>query len=410
MDDKKINRGIGIVTISMIAIIVIVFIALSSNSHLAKGTYSVGTTCSDFYDGPTCRSMGCIWSVSNGCTGTLGEINCEVNQYLYNKKCYTCPSGYKSSGGSIPVTSCYISCAKNTYIASTGASSCTECPSGRKSNGGTVSFGSTSSCSCQYSSQENCESKQQTGRKCTMVSGCYVLDPNGCKDGYTEINGICAPSSPAPTCSSDRTYYPTGQPECESKSNGYVCSCDLKFCCKVTSIPLGGNDYECSNPGGFKGTCGQNTLRVCHGGGSFSCKLDNTTYNYTCVYEGTDANGFSISNCTLNSSDPTPSDPTPSDPTPSDPTPSDPTPSNPTPSDPTPSNPTPSDPTPSNPTPSDPTPSDPTPSDPTPSQPIPSNPRTGTMAIVFAWALGLGTLIYALWYFKKTVLLSNKQD
>ena len=298
----KYDNWMKFLTVSVIVIIVSVFTLTVTNTHLAKGTFSAETTCSDFYDGPTCESMGCSWSVTTGCTGTVNPPSssvppsCAINWYLSGGKCVECPNGYKSSGGSSTI--CYISCSANTYLASANATSCTQCSNGKTSKAHNVNYGNTSSCTCVYpQGQTQCESAQ-TGRKCSLVGGCYV--PDGCKTGYTDLNGICAPSSEPPTCSSDRTYYPTGEPECESKSNGYVCSCDLKFCCKVTTTPLGGDGYECTNPGGFKGTCGQSTLRVCQGGGQFSCKLGSSTYTYTCQYEGTDANGLSISNCTLN--------------------------------------------------------------------------------------------------------------
>ena len=37
------------------------------------------------------------------------------------------------------------------------------------------------------------------------------------------------------------------------------------------------------------------------------------------------------------------------------------------------------------------------------------NPKTGTLAIVLVWIVGLGTLVYSLWYFRKMKLLSNKK-
>ncbi len=46
-------------------------------------------------------------------------------------------------------------------------------------------------------------------------------------------------------------------------------------------------------------------------------------------------------------------------------------------------------------------PSEETPSDPTPSQPMSNNPQTGTVGIIVVWLVGLLSIVYALWYFKK---------
>ena len=71
-ETKKFDNWIGLLSISVVAIVVFVFILTVSNTHIAKGTYGAcSCTCAGLYENQCNSTAGCTWvSEFAGCEGT----------------------------------------------------------------------------------------------------------------------------------------------------------------------------------------------------------------------------------------------------------------------------------------------------------------------------------------------------
>ena len=151
------------------------YLAANGTSCVAcpAGSYCGGKTC-NFSTTDDCGKTACPGSMTSAAGSTVKTnckitcasgtylksngtscVSCAANNYCAGKTCNfntssncgitACPTGYSNSTGQSAKSSCQITCAANTRVASADAQ-CTSCSSGYVSSSHTVNAGSTSSC------------------------------------------------------------------------------------------------------------------------------------------------------------------------------------------------------------------------------------------------------------------------
>lgn len=186
---KNYDKWMGILSISVIAIVAVVFVSLVSGTHLAKGTYSVEVLPDDVNPGGG-STVNCGAGYGADSSATTGCSPCAAGYYsLANDNvCHPCLSGMYSSSGS---------------------NHCNYCPAGKWSSAASSSC--TQSCPIGYACVEGLKEKcpdtmySNEGKSCDTCPAGY-----SCKNGIKEL------------CTGNRYQDQTGKSECKVCPSGNV--------------------------------------------------------------------------------------------------------------------------------------------------------------------------------------------
>ena len=141
--------------------------------YSAAGASACSTVSSGYY------TTGCNTS-NNNCTG---QSQCTGATYCSSGVKNNCPSGYddNTTAGKTAASSCQISCAGGTYVATANAA-CTSVGTGYYKAAHTVNYGSTSTRSaCPSGYDDGAAASAQSGCKISVAGGKYIKTANSAR-------------------------------------------------------------------------------------------------------------------------------------------------------------------------------------------------------------------------------------
>lgn len=219
------DKWMGILSISVIAIVAVVFISLVSSTHLAKGTYGAQTFNCSVLEKDECNASGGVCDWENGVcvnveiTNSSPQNTCDDGQYLSGTSCLDCPAGYYCKNGvkvacqagkmSFAKSSQCSNCPTGMFSSSAGSNHCEYCPAGSWSTEGsaTCSEPCPQGYACVNGQQDKCPDTMYSneGKSCDTCPAGY-----SCKNGIKEL------------CTGNRYQDQTGKSECKVCSSGNV--------------------------------------------------------------------------------------------------------------------------------------------------------------------------------------------
>ena len=248
-ETKKFDKWIGVLSVSIISIVAIVFVILISDNHLDKGTYAA-ETCSD----------------PNATFSTfLGTCVCKTG-YTYDSNSVCVPKGASSSSSkpsSSPSSKPSCTYSSTTEAGNAGKSDCGEGNYNVITSGGCVSYQCKSSgpktCSQRgmFDTASTCGPNCSNGN-CVKSDDCFACRPNTCLT-KTQCNAAAAASTADGGCNGSFTG-------CTSPVSGTDC---------YTYTCVGNPDAPQADC--YCGSCDGNTWKVSNVG-----KKDQVTCNKSC--------------------------------------------------------------------------------------------------------------------------------
>ena len=188
--------------------------------YSAAGASACSTVSSGYY------TTGCNTS-NNNCTG---QSQCTGATYCSSGVKNNCPSGYddNTTAGKTAASSCQISCAGGTYVATANAA-CTSVGTGYYKAAHTVNYGSTSTRSaCPSGYDDGAAASAQSGCKISVAGGKYIKTANSatlstCAAGtYKAAHTVSYGSTSSCSACTGRTKYSAaGASACSTVSSGY---------------------------------------------------------------------------------------------------------------------------------------------------------------------------------------------
>ena len=244
-----------------------------NNYYCPGGTYTPSSSA----QGRKTVSSG-YYSTGGTSTTRTGQSQCTGATYCSGGVKSNCPSGYtaNTTAGKTSASSCQISCAGGTYVATANAA-CTSVGTGYYKAAHTVNYGSTSTRSaCPSGYDDGAAASAQSGCKISVAGGKYIKTANSatqstCSAGtYKAAHTVSYGSTSSCSACTGRTKYSTtGASACSTVSSGYYttgCNTSNNNC--TGQSQCGGNNYYCSGgvrntvSSGYYSTGGTSTTRT----------------------------------------------------------------------------------------------------------------------------------------------------